>query len=230
MNEDKVLKSRLGTLLLHKGLISEDQLYKALSLQNSKHQKLGEILIENGWINPNELKKALKKQSRYRLIAALGAVLLTPIQPFMVNIATASPSIPQSVKLQPLNKESMREISAQGSTYMTDSMVEQSQQSNQNEFHSGNTDLGSVINMMLPGVDNILNAQVSIQGVEYLQTQQEDTNKDGRINVRLPTKIRHISLKNVEFNGEQGKQVGDIEISNITISSETTMRVHLKNN
>lgn len=229
MNEDKVLKSRLGTLLLHKGLICEDQLYKALSLQNSKQKKLGEILIENGWIDTSELKKVLKKQSRYRLIAALGAVLLTPIQPFMVSMATASPSIPQSVKLQPLNKESMQEISAQGSNHITDSMVKQSQQHNPNNLTSGDTDLGSVINMMLPGVDNILNAQVSIQGVEYLHTQPESINKDGRINIRLPTKIRHISLKNIEFDGVQGKHIGDIEISNVTISSETTMRVHLKN-
>lgn len=229
MNEDKVLKSRLGTLLLHKGLICEDQLYKALSLQNSKQKKLGEILIENGWIDTSELKKVLKKQSRYRLIAALGAVLLTPIQPFMANMATASPSAPQSVKLQPLNKETMQETSAQGSTYITDSLIQHSSQNNRNELASGDTDLGGIINMMLPGVNNILNARVSIQGVEYLQTQSESINKDGHINVRLPTKIRHISLKNVEFDGIQGNHIGDIEISNITISSDTTMRVHLKN-
>src|SRR5690554_1856388 len=78
-------KSRLGTLLIHKGLITRQQLDEALVTQAKKGLRLGEVLIQNGWLTERQLNKALRNQSRYRLVAALGAILLGPLQPFMAN-------------------------------------------------------------------------------------------------------------------------------------------------
>ena len=82
-------RSRLGTLLIHKGMITRQQLDEALTLQAQSGMRLGEVLVNNGWLTERQLSKALKKQSRYRLIAAISAVLLGPIQPFMANANAA---------------------------------------------------------------------------------------------------------------------------------------------
>ena len=52
-------KSRLGTLLLHKGLINRRQLDEALSLQSSSKMMLGEIMIRQGWLTERQLGKVL---------------------------------------------------------------------------------------------------------------------------------------------------------------------------
>ena len=98
-------KSRLGTLLLHRGLITRTQLDAALRLQAESQLKLGEILIEQGWLTENDLNKALKKQSRYRLFAAVSAALLGPMQPF---ISTAHAAIDDSADFQPAVAERRR--------------------------------------------------------------------------------------------------------------------------
>lgn len=82
-------KSRLGTLLIHKGLITRQQLDTALTQQAQTGMRLGEVLVVNGWISEKQLNKALKKQSRYRLVAAVSALLVGPMQPFMSNAHAA---------------------------------------------------------------------------------------------------------------------------------------------
>ena len=67
--------SRLGQILLNKGLISADQLAQAIQLQASSHKRLGEILIEQGLVSERQLSKALKKQSSLRVAATLVAAL-----------------------------------------------------------------------------------------------------------------------------------------------------------
>lgn len=52
---------KLGEVLISKGLIKEEQLKKALELQNSNPgKKLGEILVEAGFITQSVLDNALK--------------------------------------------------------------------------------------------------------------------------------------------------------------------------
>jgi hypothetical protein len=86
-------KSRLGLLLIEKGLINRRQLDEALRLQSETNLRLGEVMIRQGWLTHRQLQRALKKQSRYRLIAAISAMLLGPLQPFM---SSAHASIEQA--------------------------------------------------------------------------------------------------------------------------------------
>mgnify|MGYP000199753304 CR=1 FL=1 len=57
-------ESKLGQILLEKGLISEEQLESALTQQEESRDDnlLGEILIEKGFLQWEELRAALQKQ------------------------------------------------------------------------------------------------------------------------------------------------------------------------
>src|SRR5258705_1807925 len=54
----------LGELLVHMGLVFQEQIDQALEIQKRTKQKLGTILIEKGWLNENALIKALFRQAQ----------------------------------------------------------------------------------------------------------------------------------------------------------------------
>ncbi len=53
---------RFGDILVEEGLIEEDELKKALTLQRKSAYKLGQILIKKGLISEEDALKALSKQ------------------------------------------------------------------------------------------------------------------------------------------------------------------------
>lgn len=53
---------RIGELLVKSGIITEDQLKKALEIQQTNKKKLGEILIELGYISARDLVWILSEQ------------------------------------------------------------------------------------------------------------------------------------------------------------------------
>lgn len=53
---------RLGDMLISMGLLTQDQLNQALSVQKEKHKRLGEVLIDEGYITEAQLINALKVQ------------------------------------------------------------------------------------------------------------------------------------------------------------------------
>lgn len=65
-------KKKLGDLLIDAGLITEDQLIKALSEQKIRKQKLGVTLIDLGITTEKEIAYALHKQLGFDLISLLG--------------------------------------------------------------------------------------------------------------------------------------------------------------
>ncbi|REL31820.1 GspE/PulE family protein [Thalassotalea euphylliae] len=56
------LKMRLGDLLVHEGIISNDQLMQALNSQKTSGRKLGDVLIELGYISERQLLEFLAQQ------------------------------------------------------------------------------------------------------------------------------------------------------------------------
>ncbi len=56
------LKMRLGDLLVHENIISNDQLMQALSSQKTSGRKLGDVLIELGYISERQLLEFLAQQ------------------------------------------------------------------------------------------------------------------------------------------------------------------------
>lgn len=55
-------KKRLGELLIEEGLITEEQLYKALDESKRTGEPLGQVLIDLGYITPKDLGEVLQKQ------------------------------------------------------------------------------------------------------------------------------------------------------------------------
>ncbi|MDO6354204.1 ATPase, T2SS/T4P/T4SS family [Caloramator sp. CAR-1] len=55
-------KKRLGEVLIEAGLITQEQLQKALTLQKSSGKKLGEILVEQGFISEDQIIEVLEFQ------------------------------------------------------------------------------------------------------------------------------------------------------------------------
>lgn len=70
--------NRVGELLVHKGLISKDDLSHALRLQKDTGVALGEIFIQNNFITQRQLKGVLRRQFALR-VAATGLLFGTSL-------------------------------------------------------------------------------------------------------------------------------------------------------
>lgn len=60
--------ARLGEILVHEGLVSEDQIKEALIKQGNFGLKIGETLIKLGYITENQLLEALNSQLDYDVV------------------------------------------------------------------------------------------------------------------------------------------------------------------
>ncbi len=73
---------RIGEILVGRGYLTEEQLQKALSLQEELHQQggrrtLGEICVEQGWCEMRHIAEAMRiQQERVFRATALGQVLI----------------------------------------------------------------------------------------------------------------------------------------------------------
>ena len=64
-------RSRLGRLLLEKGIISEEQLSKAIEQQKITGQKLGEVLTGWNLATQRQINGLLRRQRNLRMAAAV---------------------------------------------------------------------------------------------------------------------------------------------------------------
>ena len=58
--------AKLGDILVHENIISQDTLMQALDTQKITKKKLGDILINNGDINEHDLVKAFSLQTGHK--------------------------------------------------------------------------------------------------------------------------------------------------------------------
>jgi type IV pilus assembly protein PilB len=65
-------KLRLGDILILQGVITNDQLEEALSIQQKTKRRIGDILIESGYITEQEIAKALHLQLGLELVDLRG--------------------------------------------------------------------------------------------------------------------------------------------------------------
>lgn len=59
----RIVRSRLGKLLVEQGLVDESQLNQALEVAERDQRRLGEVLVEMKYINEGQLSEALNKQA-----------------------------------------------------------------------------------------------------------------------------------------------------------------------
>ena len=68
---------KVGDILVHQGVISEDQLQKALAEQKKSNEKLGQILINQGIITEADLVKAYSQQMGHKHVLENDLLMLS---------------------------------------------------------------------------------------------------------------------------------------------------------
>lgn len=114
-------KTKIGELLLQKGLITSEHLQEALSLQRGpeKEKPLGQILIERGYISVDELFPVLAVQYGYPYISlkhcvidpeVLSLIPRTLIEKYQLLPVDKIQDILTLAMVNPLDKPTIEEI------------------------------------------------------------------------------------------------------------------------
>jgi hypothetical protein len=129
VKQEQLEKSRLGRLLVNRGVISEFQLDQALIIQAATKTRLGEVLVQKGWVTNSDVEAVLRQQHRTRRLAAFMTLIVTPFVslPSLATTAVSVPGVkprpiqenidammPQLGGLQMMSEEEMEGVSAQG--------------------------------------------------------------------------------------------------------------------
>ena len=227
-------KSRLGTLLLHKGLINRRQLDEALTLQSSSKLMLGEIMVRQGWISEKELNKALRGQSRYRLVAAVSAMLLGPVTPFVAGAHASldSKAVAEQYEhkrfgnMTPMTDEDMADVSGQGLAENV-AHLEDILNGAASDSDAPETTVMAALESIAPGINMLTDYEIS--DVEYYDDGPATTlNEDGSLDVKVPKRIGEIAFRDVNFRGANGPAMGDLIIKNFSMSEESKITIRLR--
>ncbi|HBX56064.1 hypothetical protein [Pseudomonas sp. UBA2684] len=219
--------SRLGQILINKGLINRAQLDSAIQLQLTSQKRLGEILIEQGLLSERQLKKALSKQSNLRVAATLVAALLSPFQLASADIQRLQPTSSTSRQetprgLQPLSDLEMSSVSAQGLDDALQGLFMQAESGN------GVDTVSQLAKLVMP-VLNSLEAETSLKDVHYDTSKLSSTiNPDGSVDVRLPSSIGELRFDNIRVAGApQGQSFGSLSLHDIDLS-QASLKISLR--
>ncbi|MFZ6045114.1 hypothetical protein ACFW0H_03190 [Pseudomonas sp. CR3202] len=197
------LNSRLGQILISKGLITPRQLDAAIEMQLTNKMRLGEVLIAQGLLTQKQLTKALKKQNNLRLAATLVAALMSAFQMASADIQ----------RLQPLTDVEMSNVSAQGLDEVLQGLFLQA------ENGEGPGALKQLAKLVMPVLDR-LDAETSMTDVVYATERMASVvNPDGSVNLHLPSSIGELRFENIRVAGApQGQSFGSLTLNNIDLS------------
>lgn len=219
-------KSRLGQLLIDKGLVTAAQLDSAIKLQLTGNKRLGEIFIEQGVLTERQLNKALKKQTNLRLTATLVAALLSPFQMASADInRQQAPSNVSQLQaphgMQALSDSEMSSVSAQGLNDVLQGIFAQA------GSDEGIGTAGQLAKLVMPVLDS-LQAETSMHNVQYDTSKMTSIiNADGSINVRLPSSIGELRFDNIRVAGAGTSQsFGSVVMQDIDLS-QASLRISL---
>ena len=230
-------RSRLGELLVSKGVISEAQLREAIARQQGTGQRLGEILTELNLATQRQINSVLRKQKQLRLAAALVGALLGPVTAFAVPapITTTSSSSSSSTSgnqaaaggrqlaagsasggsLQALDDEEMSAVSAQGGITQ-EGLMALVKDAKDDSVRS----LLKLMNPLLLAFD----ADTTMKNVVYdADSAKPVLNADGSITLRLPSTIGEIAINNIRVRGSDpgGPSFGSLTLTDIDLRGTT---------
>mgnify|MGYP006957516855 FL=1 len=217
--------SRLGQILINKGLINRGQLDAAIQLQLTNQKRLGETLVEQGLLTERQLKKALSKQSNLRLAATLIAALLSPFQIASANAPREQPNAVSQEHaprgLRPMSDAEMSSVSAQGLDDVLQGLFAQA------GSDDGLDVVGKLSKLVLPVLSS-LEAETSMKDVQYDTSKLTSViNADGSINVRLPSSVGELRFDNIRVAGaSRGQSFGSISVHDIDLS-QASLKISL---
>ncbi len=217
-------KSLFGQLLLKHGLVSEEQLARAIEQQRKTGQRLGDILAEWNLVTQHHVRDVLRKQRNLRLAAAIAALLMGPLRAFAMDpvppipLTAAATARATHMGLRTMTEEDLDLVSAQG---LPDALIERA-------TRRGTTDggirvLGDLAVMFNPLL-GFLDADTTIKDVVYDPANAAvSVSKDGAIVLRLPSTIGEISFDNIRIRGTSGASFGSIHIHDIDLTGTTVV-------
>ncbi len=245
-----ISKSRLGLLLIRKGLINQQQLDNALKIQFTTGKRLGEALIEQGCLTERQLQKALKKQSRHRFIAAMVAMILGPMS-FGAFAGQSSSSQQQEQSssaqmnhypslrggLKALDDSALDDVQGQGSQSQEQAIKNLLAKVQGEETGNDNPDqiselgpLNDIMDVLNP-LSSMIDSEMSVKGVKYnSQNPRQVLHEDGSMEFTLPSEIEEIAFKNIRVKGAPVDQsFGSVVISGIRFSEQSRITIRVNN-
>lgn len=209
-------RSRLGQLLVSKGVISEAQLNEAMARQQSSGQRLGEILTELNLATQRQINSVLRTQKQLRIAAALVTALLGPVTVFASPLAvplgpTVSARQQGSGGMHALDEAELSEAAGRGGITQEGLMalVKDSK-------HGSVQPLIKLMNPLLLAFD----ADTTIKNVVYdADSATSVINPDGSITLRLPSSIGEIAINHIRVRGSDpgSPGFGSITLSDIDL-------------
>lgn len=164
-HEKAIEKSRLGELLVSKGLVTRFQLEQALEAQRETGKKLGEVLVGWGWISERQLNRALTRQKSYRYAIAFAAAVSAPLAPALsfansnnnnsevtaTAVAGDAHLAPRTGGLAALDDEALGDVAGQGLASDVESVIS----GLASPELTSKVQLPSVASSALPGLGNM---------------------------------------------------------------------------
>lgn len=231
-------KHRLGTLAIHRGLVSRQQLNEALLLQAQHGGQLGDILLNKGWLTKPQLNKVLRLQLRIRLFTKINALLKTPVQSFIVNpwiikeviatenftVETTTQALIEQEILEASNADENEQLVAENYERLLDVVNNNLTANNapQDSFA-----LETLLSTLIPGT-NLSGANIEFSGAEFEPGPRTTINPDGSLDVQLPTRVKQITLLNVKVSGVEGEHLGDVVIQDLQFGADTRVKIYLR--
>lgn len=206
-------RSRFGQLLVKRGLITQEQLDRAIAHQEETGRRLGEIFTEWDVLTHQHLDELLHSQYNMRAAAAIAVALLSPLTAFAAPVAPQTPATAPAAAMQQLSESEMRGSAAQGLS--ADLVAQISQPASVN----GVAVIGDMAKLVNP-VLGFLEADASAKNVVYdARNASAAVQADGSLTLQLPTSIGALSFNNVHVRGNSGGSFGSVEVRGIDLSS-----------
>ena len=232
--QDAQQRSRLGRLLIERGVITEAQLQQAIARQSATGGRLGEVLVELQFATQRQIDSVLRKQQNIRLVASVFAVLMTPLYAMgatpaprqQTEIATPSAADQQTRRgMTPLDDEAMAEVSGHGLDVQ--GLWQVSQQQGGGTSSAGLQTLGEIAKALNPLL-LALDYNMSIKGVVNGPDGSVTLNADGSMTMNLDMSIAQIDFGDIRVKGStDGSSLGSVSIRNLDLTGTSiTIRGH----
>lgn len=136
MSAQQSEKTRLGDILLDKGLINDAQLQEAIRAQQTMHAPLGQILIDKGWLSQRQIDNALKVQSKLRNALVSSLISLSPLA--LVGCGSAASPLEEGVSVEQVEQSGSQNTGSQAEESNEQQSSDNEPQANQGSGGSAN--------------------------------------------------------------------------------------------
>ena len=202
-----------GHLLVQQGLVTEDQLARAIERQRGTQQRLGDILAEWNLITQQHVQDVLRRQRRLRMTAAFLGALFAPLQ----ALAAQAAPVASATALQGLDDTELDDVAGQG---LQEELVRQMRR----QMRDNGVDVRGDIVRLIDPVLSMFESDLSLRDVTYDPARAVTrVNGDGSLTLALPTTIGEISFRNIRVHGAggAGPSFGSIALRGIDLTGTT---------